>query len=309
MNALYDLIIIGGGPAGITAGIYAARQNLKTLLISKSFGGQMARKTVAIDNYTGFEEISGIDLVCKFEKHLKKQKIDIEVDIIEELKKENGKFYILTGKGKRFESLAVIVASGAEPRTLCIPGENEFIGRGVSYCVACDGPVFTGKTVAVIGGGDAGFEAALFLSEYTKKVYIMECGQEAKASVVLQEKTQETGKIETITNAVLKNIQGEKFVECLEYQDLKNNQLKKIEVKGVFVEIGNRPAVSFVRDLVDFNDKKEIIIDNLNNQTKTAGLFAAGDVTNTAYKQIIISAGEGAKAAMSAHKYLLETKK
>ena len=157
------MVIIGGGPAGMTAGIYAARQKINTLLITKSFGGQMAKKAVDIENYPGFEKISGWELIQKFEKHLKQKKIKIEIDSVRKIKKIGQDFLVLTASRKQFQAKAVIVSSGADPRPLEVPGEKEFIGRGISYCVSCDGPIFVNKEVAVVGGGDAGFEAALAL--------------------------------------------------------------------------------------------------------------------------------------------------
>ena len=158
----YDLIIIGGGPAGVTAGIYASRQKLNTLLITKAFGGQIARKAVMIENYSGFEEISGMELIQKFEKQLRKQKIDIERDEVTKVKKIKEHFIVITKSKNRFESKAVIVASGADPRPLEVLGEKEFLGKGLSYCPLCDGPLFSDKTVAVIGGGNSAFDAAIF---------------------------------------------------------------------------------------------------------------------------------------------------
>lgn len=301
---MYDLIIIGGGPAGITAGIYAARQNLNTLLITKNFGGQMARKTVAIENYPGFKEISGIELVQKFEQQLRRQEISIEIDEVTKLEKKDSKFSVSTKSKNQFETKTVIVATGADPRSLEIPGEKEFIGRGVSYCTACDGPIFGGKTVAVVGGGNSGFEAAIFLSNYAPKIYILEYGPEVKADKKNQEKTQETGKIEVILNVALKEIKGQKFVNTIVYQDLKAKELKTLEVEGVFVEIGLQPATSFLKDLVDFNERDEIVVDPRTGETKTPGLFAAGDVDCVPYKQIVIAAGEGAKAAFSVYNYI-----
>lgn len=298
------MIIIGGGPAGITAGIYAARHNLKTLLMTKGFGGQMARKTVAIENYTGFEEISGFELVQKFEKHLRKQKIDIKIDAVVNLTKNGDRFSVLTKKGDNFLSKAVILTTGAEARTLDVPGEKEFIGRGVSYCVACDGPLFAKKIVAVAGGGNAAFEAALFLAAITQKIFILERGKETRADEVLQKKAKEANNIEILTGVGIKEIAGEKFVNSIKYEDSKTGEQKTLKADGIFVEIGNKPEVSFAKDLVDFNEKGEIIISHNDNQTKTPGLFAAGDVTTAYYKQIIISAGDGAKAALSAQKYI-----
>lgn len=301
---LYDLIIIGGGPAGITAGIYAARQKLNTLLITKRFGGQISRKAVAIENYPGFEAISGLELIKRFEKHLRKQKINIELDNVIKIKKNKGIFSVLTGTKKQYLSRVIIVASGADPRPLEVPGEKKFIGRGVSYCVQCDGPLFSNKTVAVIGGGNAGFEAAIFLSKMAKKIYILESGSKIRADLETQEKAQKTGKIEAMIRVNLKKIQGKIFVNSIIFEDNKLKTLKKLSVEGIFVEIGSQPATSFVKGLVDFNKKDEIIADSKTCQTKTSGLFAAGDVDDVSFKQIVIAAGEGAKAAISVSNYL-----
>jgi len=300
----YDLIIIGGGPAGVTAGIYAARQKLNTLLITKSFGGQVARKAVAIENYPGFEEISGMELIKKFEKHLRKQKVDIERDEVTKLKKIGNHFFVQTKSKNRFQSKAVIVASGADPRPLEVPGEKEFIGKGLSYCVTCDGPLFEGKTVAVIGGGNAGFEAAIALSNWAKKIYILEFGEKIRADETNQEIVKKTGKVEVITNAEVREIQGAQFVNSLIYQDRKTKKEIKLPVDGIFVEIGSQPATSFVKGLVDFNERDEIKVEFETFQTKTPGLFAAGDCNVGTVKQIVTAAGEGAKAALATYNYL-----
>jgi len=300
----YDLIIIGGGPAGVTAGIYAARQKLNTLLITKSFGGQVARKAVAIENYPGFEEISGMELIKKFEKHLRKQKVDIERDEVTKLKKIGNHFFVQTKSKNRFQSKAVIVASGADPRPLEVPGEKEFIGKGLSYCVTCDGPLFEGKTVAVIGGGNAGFEAAIALSNWAKKIYILEFGEKIRADETNQEIVKKTGKVEVITNAEVREIQGAQFVNSLIYQDRKTKKEIKLPVDGIFVEIGSQPATSFVKGLVDFNERDEIKVEFETFQTKTPGLFAAGDVNVGSFKQIVTACGEGAKAALATYNYL-----
>ena len=309
---MYDLIIIGGGPAGITAGIYGARQNLKTLLITKEFGGQVVRKTVPVENYPGFSEISGADLLQRFKVHLEKFKVDTKKEIVVRVRKTNENFKILTENKKEYQSKAVIVASGVDPRPLKVPGEREFIGKGVSYCTTCDGPLFKRKSVAVIGGGNAGFEAALFLAGFAKKIYILEYGSAVKAFEANQEKAKKTGKIEVITNALLKEIRGDKFVNLVVYQDLKLKEKKVIDVEGVFVEIGSRPATSFIKDLVKFdhliNKLDEIEINLRTCETTMPGLFAAGDASDVEYKQIVIAAGEGAKAALSAYRYLKKLK-
>lgn len=301
---LYDLIIIGGGPAGITAGIYAARQKLNTLLIVKSFGGQIARKTVAIENYPGFEKISGIELIKRLEKHLRKQKIDIERDEVIKLKKIGKNFFVQTKSRYRFQSKAVIIASGADPRPLEVPGEKKFIGRGLSYCTTCDAPLFENKTVVVIGGGNAGFEAAIALSNWAKKIYILEYAPKVGADEINQERVKKTEKVDIITNAALKKIQGQEFVDSIVCQNRKTQKLNTLNVEGVFVEIGSQPATSFLKDLIEFNERDEIKVDFETYQTKTPGLFAAGDVNVGRYKQIVTACGEGAKAALAAFEYL-----
>jgi len=307
MSKVYDLIIVGGGPAGITAGIYSARQKLDTLLITKSFGGQISRKAVPIENYPGLGTISSVELIQKFEKHLKEHPIEIMLDSTSKIRKEGNIFSILTGTRKTFKSKTVIIASGADPRPLEIPGEKEFIGKGVSYCVACDGPLFSGKDLVVAGGGNSAFEAALSLNNYANKIYIIERALKIRADKENQERVKKTGKIEVITGAVLKKIEGDNFVRAISYLDGKSKKLVKLSVSGVFVEIGSQPATSFVKGLVDFNERDEIIVNPRTGETNTPGLFSAGDADNLPYKQIVIAAGEGARAAMSVSNYLQKT--
>ena len=309
---LYDVIIIGGGPAGVAAGIYASRQRLSVLLITKSFGGQMARKAVAIENYPGFEEISGLDLIKKFEKHLRKftsQRLDkgqvkVELGLVLKIKKAGKIFSVLTGRKKEFKSKTVIIASGADPRPLEVPGEKKFIGKGVSYCTACDAPLYAGKDVAVAGGGNSGFESAVFLSSWARKVYILEHSSKVRADEAIQQKAEKTGKIKVITSAVLKRIEGNNFVESVIYQDNETKKTVSLKVGGIFVEIGSQPATSFVKGLVNFNKRDEIVIDPKTMQTKTKGLFAAGDVSEVVFKQIVVAAGEGTKALLAVSNYL-----
>ncbi len=301
---MYELIIIGGGPAGMTAGIYAARQKLNTLLITKDFGGQIGRKAVGIHNYPGFEEISGTELIQKFEKHLRKYKIDVKRDEVKGIKKSGEKFLVVTSSKNKFESKAIIVASGTDPRPLEVSGEKEFLGRGVSYCATCDAPLFSQKRVVVIGGGNAGFETAIALTNWAKKIFIFEYEPQVKADKENQEIAERSGKVEVMTNIVLKEIKGNKFVDSIIYQNRQTKRNFALPIEGVFVEIGYQPATSFVKDLVDFNERDEIKVDFETCQTKTPGLFAAGDVNVGIYKQIITAAGEGAKAALAAYQYL-----
>ncbi len=300
----YDLIIIGGGPAGITAGIYAQRQKLKTLLITKEFGGQISRKAVKIENYPGFLAISGQELIEKLVNHLKKYPIEIELDEVTTVEKKEEKFFVRTKSKKEFVSKALIVASGADPRPLEIPGEKEFLGKGVSYCPTCDAPFFKDKVVAVIGGGNAGFETAIFLANYAKKVYILEFSDKVKADKENQERAEKTGKVEIILNARAKEIKGKDFVEGLIFEDRISKKNIELKVEGVLIQIGNIPATSFVKGLVDFSERDEILVNFETLETKVPGLFAAGDCNIGKYRQIIIACGEGAKAALAAYDYL-----
>jgi len=306
---MYELIIIGGGPAGITAGIYSGRQKVKSLLITKTFGGQITQKAVMIENYPGFEKISGRDLIQKFEKHLKRFDIEIKMDEVTEVKKSNGSFLVVTKDKSVFESRAVILASGSDPRRLEIPGEKEFLGRGVSYCPTCDGPLFSNKAVAIIGGGNVAFEAALYLSNIVKKVYILEFGEKVRADATNQELVKKAGKAEIITSARSKEIRGDRFVKELVYEDRKEKKEVVLPVDGIFIEIGLQPATSFIKDLVEFNERDEVIVDFETYQTKTPGLFAAGDCNMGKARQIVTACGEGAKAVMAAFAYLRNLEK
>jgi len=301
---LYDLIIIGGGPAGITAGLYASRQKIKVLLITKQFGGQMAEKAVLIENWPGIEKISGQELIQKFVYQLKKQEIEIKMDEVVELKKQENVFFVKTKSGEEFGTIAVIIATGAEPRRLNIEGEKNFLGKGVSYCVTCDGPVFKNKVIAVIGGGNVGFEAAIFLTKYAVKVYILEEGEAVRADIKTVEEAKQTGKIEILTSAKIKKIEGSVFVEKMIYEDNKTKKENELKIDGVFILAGRVPATNFLNNLTDFNERKEVMVEPEILATKTPGLFAAGDVRKTKLKQIITACSDGARAAISAYQYI-----
>jgi len=306
---IYDLIIIGAGPAGITAGIYAGRQRLKTLLIAKSLGGQMAKKATEVCNYPGFKRISGLELIEKFEDHLKEQsEVEIKFAGVSKIRKEKEEFIVLTSENEEFKSRSVIIATGSDPRPLEAEGEKEFIGKGISYCVTCDGPLFKDKTIAVVGGGDAGFEAAIFMTNYAKKIYILEYGPIAKADQWNQKEIENLEKIEVITSASVKEVKGDKMVNGLVYEDLVSKEKKTLQVEGIFIEIGSQPATSMAKGLVNFNKRDEIEVDFETFQTKTPGLFAAGDVNHGFYKQIVTAAGEGCKAALAVYDYLRKIK-
>ncbi len=293
----------------MTAGMYAGRQKMDTLLITKDFGGQMADKSVDICNYPGFENISGTELIKKFKSHLDPyEEVAVERDEVVNVEKEEGVFLVKTSAKKKFRSYTLIVASGADPRPLEVPGEKEFIGKGLSYCPHCDGPLFRGKEVAVIGGGNSAFEAALFLANYVEKIYILERGSEIGADEENQELVEKTGKAEIITSAKLEKISGGKFLESITYQNLEQKEKKELEVSAVFVEIGYQPATAFVKGLVLFTERDEIIVEYETCETKTKGLFAVGDCNAGRFKQIVTAAGEGAKAALAAYGYLKNLK-
>ncbi len=304
----YDLIIIGGGPAGITTGIYAARKKLNTLLITKEFGGQVS-KGHEITNYPGITMTMGVELMEKFVEHLKKFDIEIkEGKNVRELNKTNKGFEVILEDREKLESKTIIIASGKNPRPLKVPGEERLVGKGVTYCSICDAPLFKEKDVAVIGGGNSGLDTALDLTKYANKIYVIEFMDKLLGDESTQEKLKASGKVELITNAATKEIKGDKLLESLVYEDKKSGEMKELKVQGVFVEIGYVPSSGFIKDLVEFNKVGEIIINPKDNSTKTPGVFAAGDVTDIFYKQIVIAAAEGAKAALSTYEYLTKIK-
>ena len=302
---MYDVIIIGGGPAGITAGIYAVRKDLKALLLTKDFIGQTG-KAAFIENWPGTKEISGPELMNQFREHIDSLGLEFsEGELVSDLSKEGDVFKVRTEKDNKFESRAVIVTSGRNPRPLKVKGEKKYIGKGISYCAICDGPFFLGKRVAVIGGGNSSFETAIEMAgKKSPKVYILEITPKVTADEVLQERVKNLDNIDVLTNTILKEIKGDKFVKSIIYKDKKSGEEKELEVEGVFVEIGSIPVTDFIKELADYNNQGEIIVDHRDCSTKTPGLFAAGDVTDVPYKQIVIAAGEGSKAALAAYNYL-----
>jgi len=302
---IYDCIIIGGGPAGMVAGIYSSRKKMKTFLISKDLQGQMKWAT-HVENYPGTKNIKGLDLVKDFENHLREYDAEIVLNEVVQIKKENKMFEVIDRDGNRHLGLSVIIASGANPRSIDVTGEKEYIGKGVAYCTTCDAPLFKNKVVAVVGGGNSGFQAAEELLKYAKKVYLLERNNEVRADQYLVNKIKD--QIEIITSVEIKSIEGNNFVEKVIYEDKRNKKINSIKLSGMFILSGTQPATTFIKELVEFDEHRKIIID-LQNKTKTEGLFSAGDCSNVPYNQIIIAAGEGAKAALSAYNYLRDIKK
>ena len=301
---MYDLIIIGGGPAGVTAGIYAARQKLKTLVLAKDFIGQTGEAGV-IQNWPGEQNIKGAELAEKFENHLKFYDVEIKEEEVVFLDKIGDFFDVKTEEGSEFRSKAVILATGRKPKKLNIPGEKRLIGKGVVFCTICDAFLFQKKTVVVAGGGDSGFKSAIELLNYTKDIYLFELSSELRAEESLQEEAKKGG-VKVFKNREIKEVKGEEFVEEIDYIDAQSGEKGSLKIDGLFVQIGSDPITNFIKneDLIDFNKMGDIETDPKTCETKTKGLFAAGDVTDVRYKQIVIATGEGAKAALSAYEYI-----
>ncbi|OFW58568.1 MAG: hypothetical protein A2W01_11090 [Candidatus Solincola sediminis] len=298
-----DVLIIGAGPAGLSAGVYCARKMLDTLLISGDIGGQ-AMLSWEIENYLGYQLISGVELVERFRDHLENFKVELKESCkVTSLVRTEESFTATTNKGDEFSGRAVIVASGKVPIRLGIPGEDKYRGRGVAYCATCDGPLFRDKEVAVIGGGNAGLGATLQLAQFARGVNLITEEQYLRGDEVRQNRVLALEAVDVFYSSRVTAINGNTFVESIDL--MHDNEKRTLPAQGVFVEIGSKPSTSFLPVQVELNDGGEIIID-ANNETNTPGLFAAGDVTNVSEKQIIIAAGEGAKASLSAYNWLLK---
>lgn len=302
---MYDFFIIGGGPAGVAAGVYAARKKLKTVLITEEWGGQSV-VSAGIENWIGTKKVSGFEFARMLEEHLYAQE-DIEIvtpDKVVKVEKSENSFKVMTEKGKAYETKTVFVGTGARRKKLGIPGEKEFDGKGVSYCSTCDAPIFKGMDTAVIGGGNAGLEAAIDLLPYANGITLLEYGNALKGDPLTQDKLRASDKAKIILNAQTLEILGDKFVTGLKYKDRTSGEEKILSVKGVFVEIGSIPNSEIVKDLVETNKYGEIVVDHKNSRTSLLGIWAGGDVTDDPFKQNNISAGEGVKAALDAYNYL-----
>ncbi|KKS43821.1 hypothetical protein A2567_02260 [Candidatus Azambacteria bacterium RIFOXYD1_FULL_42_11] len=307
---MYDLIIIGGGPAGAAAGVYAGRKKMKTLLITESFGGQSIVSD-NIENWIGTKKLSGFELAKTLEEHIRAHE-NVEIKMPEKttvVKVIEGGWEISTDKSNVYQSKTLIVASGGRRRRLNIPGEDKFDGKGVSYCSTCDAPLFKDKIVAIVGAGNAGAEAVIDLNQYALKIYWINRGLVPTADPETVEEIKKLVKVSAVNNVETQEITGEKFVSGLKYLDKQDNQIKELPVGGVFVEIGSVPNSEFMKDLVEMNKGEEIIVDHKTGATSKPGIFAAGDVTDEIYKQNNISAGDGVAAALSAYNYLLKINK
>ncbi len=299
---MYDLMIIGGGPAGLTASVYAARKQLNTLLISIDIGGQV-NKTMGIENYMGYQFIEGPELIDKFQTQMSQFPIDQKIgDKVSRLEKIDGGFEAISQAGDKYQARAVIYAAGKSSRKLNVPGEAELTARGVTYCAICDGPVFAGQRVAVVGGGNSALEAALDMVKIAEHVDLVSLTP-LTGDAILIDKLSAAKNLTIFTEHQTEKIEGQDFANGMLIRDLKSGEGKRLELTGVFIEIGLVPNSEPVRGLIELNKQGEVLI-NCSCETAIPGLYAAGDVTDVPEKQIIVAAGEGAKAALQAHRYL-----
>lgn len=306
---MFDLIIIGGSVAATTAGIYAVRRGLNFKIVTKDLGGEVATSG-EIGNWPGVAQTDGITLANQFKEHLKFYNVipeeGVEVDKI--TKQEDGTFIVNAQDGKVFTAKAVIVTTGVHPRELNVPGEKELRNKGVSYCTVCDGPLFNGKITAVVGGGNSALEAGLMLADISSKIYMINKNAQFKGDTILLDKLISKKNVEILYNAKTTQIIGEQFVTGLKYENLLDSGgEREIKVDGIFIHIGMTPNSYMVSSEVQKNNFGEIII-NKNCETNIPGLYAAGDVTDVPFNQIIIAAGQGCIATLSAVNYLNKLK-
>lgn len=305
---MYDLIIIGGGPGGVSAGIYASRKKLNTAIIADSFGGQSV-VSADIQNWIGSKSLSGLSLADALESHLRSQG-GIEIidnDRVVSAEKIANGFRVSTKNGKKLETRTILAASGSRHRRLGIPGEDRLDGKGVVWCSTCDAPLFSGKNVVVIGAGNAGLEAVRDCLVYASKIYLMVRGDSIKGDAQTLEEVKKSPKVEIIYQSEAKEVLGGAFVSGLKYSDKKDNSEKELKVEGVFVEIGAVPNSDFLGDLVKKNEFNAVLTDRF-QRTSLPGIWAAGDVSDFPYRQNNISAGDAIKAVLDINDYLSRKK-
>lgn len=303
---MYDVVIIGGGPGGVAAGVYAARKQLKTLFLTENFNSQSV-VSASIENWIGTETIAGWEFGQALEKHLRAQEgIEIKTDskVVRVTPEAEGGYAIKTESGEEYASKTIIIASGGRHRHLGIPGEEKLNGKGVAYCSTCDAPFFRGKKVAVVGGGNAGLEAVEDLLPYADEIMLIVRSGEVKGDQVTQDKVLNSPKVSVLYHTTPQEIVGENTVSGIRIKNTETGEVQTIDLNGVFVEIGMVPNTEFVKDLLDLNERGEIILDHRTRGTSMPGIFAAGDATDAPYKQNNISAGDGVAAALSAYDYL-----
>src|SRR3989344_126591 len=303
----YELVIVGGGPGAVAAGIYAARKKIKSMLVADSFGGQSI-VSAHIQNWIGVPSFSGLEMAEVLEKHLRMYAGDVlEIKtgvMVQKIEKNSSGFKVTTDENKSYETKAIILVSGSRRRKLTVPGAEQFDGKGVVYCATCDAPLFNGKEVAVIGGGNAGLESAEQLLEHATKVYIVNRSEEFRGDPVTRERIFKSPKLVPIVNADIQEVKGDKFVSGLVYKDSKTGEVKEIPVQGIFVEIGSVPNSAMVKDLVQLTPAGDVVIDHKTARTSVEGIWAAGDVTDQPYKQNNISMGDSVKALEDCYLWL-----
>ena len=298
----FDVVIVGAGPGGMTAGMYSARAELKTLCLEKLMPGGQIANTELVEDYPGFESISGFELAQKMQNHAIKFGLDITTDNINKIKLD-GRYRIVEGDSETYKAKAVIVATGGHPRLLGVPGEKEFSGKGVSYCAICDGAFFKGQVIAVVGGGDAAVEEGMYLTKFGSKVYIIHRRDELRAQKVIQKRALENPKMEFIWDTVVTKVNGGDKIESIDLKNVKTGETKTMPVGALFPFIGFTPN----SDLFDFDVKKDdggYIITDSNMQTSVPGVYAIGDVRKQLCKQVTNAVGDGTTAAVAADKYI-----
>lgn len=302
----YDVIIVGAGPAGMTAGMYAGRSMLKTVIIERGGSGGELLNTEAIEDYPGFEHIEGWDLAQRFENHAKKFGAEFHLGVVLSVKRlADGTFEIETESGDVYHAPTAIITAGGTPIKLGIPGESEYAGKGVSYCAICDGAFFKGHTIAVVGGGDAAAEESDFLTRYAEKVYLIHRRDELRASKILQKRLFENPKIEVIWDTLVERVEADAqgFVHNLKLRNVKTGADSDLPVTAMFVFIGFRPNTGIIEGHID-HDEMGYLLTDTNMETSIDGLFAAGDVRSQLTRQVTTAAGDGTTAAIAAEKYL-----
>lgn len=307
MKQLYDVVIAGAGPAGLSAGIYTGRALLRTLILDKGVPGGQILLTDKIENYPGFSEsVSSFSLADKFKSQAVKFGCEINQEEIKKIEREEDVWVITTAENK-YSARAVIVATGSSHRKLDVPGESEFIGKGVSYCATCDAAFFRDKVVAVIGGGSYALTEALFLTKFAKIVHIIHRREHLRAEKLLQKRTKENKKINLVLSSVITEIKGDQKVQKANILNIKNKDKFEIKLDGIFVSIGMVPNTNIVKGLVDLNEKGEVIVGK-NMETSKQGIFAAGDVTDACSNQVATAVGAGVEAGLAVNKYIEENR-
>lgn len=302
-DSIYDVVIIGGGGAGLTAAIYASRAKLSTALFEKLTPGGQIALTDLVENYPGFPEgILGPEISQRMEEQAKKYGTEIHYKEVKSITRA-GKEFVLECYDQKYRTKSIILASGASFRTLGVPGETKFTGKGVSYCATCDGAFFKGKEIVVVGGGDSAMQEGLFLTRFATKVTVIHRRDKLRASPILQERAKQNEKIKFIWDTAVEEIQGEKHVVGLKLKNLKTGQASDFKTDGIFIFIGHDPNTSFLKGFVEFSDKGYVKTDEF-LKTSVPGVFAAGEIREGAVKQLVSACGEGCEAALAAQAYL-----